>query len=166
MIAAEQNRKVIELMECLSHWSSKRHSQHANWTGVAKAGDTLSSRHVRSCDVNAGSWDVTGDLTFWNRSFTFNSNKSPTWCNSFSVYYPDVCSQLNMFRAFSRPSSGAQWLQWQPLVLPSYRGDSRAVFVVGPDGRKGGTTRTLSCCITRYWQTLERRFRGRLVGHP
>ena len=42
-----------------------------------------------------------------------------------------------MFRAFSRPSSGAQWLQWQPLilpsylqwqplVLPSYRGDSRA----------------------------------------
>jgi hypothetical protein len=33
-----------------------------------------------------------------------------------------------MFRVFSRPSSGAQWLQWQPLVLPSYRGDSRAVF--------------------------------------
>jgi len=28
-----------------------------------------------------------------------------------------------MFRAFSRPSSGGQWLQWQPLVLPSYRGD-------------------------------------------
>ena len=43
--------------------------------------------------------------------------------------------QLNMFRAFSRQSSGAQWLQWQPLVLPSYRGDSRAVFVVGPAGR-------------------------------
>ena len=71
-------------------------------------------------------------LTFWHRSFTFISNKSPAWCNSFSVYYPDVCLQLNMFRAFSRPSSGAQLLQWQPLVLPSYRGDSRAVFVVGP----------------------------------
>ena len=41
----------------------------------------------------------------------------------------------SLFRAFSRPSSGAQWLQWQPLVLPSYRGDSRAVFVVGPAGR-------------------------------
>jgi hypothetical protein len=40
-----------------------------------------------------------------------------------------------MFRAFSRPSSGAQWLQWQPLVLPSDRGDSRAVLVVGPAGR-------------------------------
>jgi (2Fe-2S) ferredoxin len=37
-----------------------------------------------------------------------------------------------MFRAFSLPSSGAQLLQWQPLVLPSYRGDSRAVFVIGP----------------------------------
>jgi hypothetical protein len=37
-----------------------------------------------------------------------------------------------MFRAFTRPSSGAQLLQWKPLVLPSYRGDSRAVFVVGP----------------------------------
>ena len=58
------------------------------------------------------------------------SNKSPTRCNSFPVYYPDDCLQLNMFRAFSRPSSGAQWLQWQPLVLPSYRGDSRAVFAV------------------------------------
>ena len=61
-----------------------------------------------------------------------NSNKSPTRCNNFPVYYPDVYLQLIMFRAFSRPSSGAQWLQWQPLVLPSYRGDSRAVFVVGP----------------------------------
>ena len=36
------------------------------------------------------------------------------------------------FGEFCRPLSGAQWLQWQPLVLPSYRGDSRAVFVVGP----------------------------------
>jgi len=70
-------------------------------------------------------------LTFWHRSFTFNSNKSPTWCNNFSVYYPDICLQLNMFRAFSRPSSGAEWLQWQPLVLPSYRGESHAVFGVG-----------------------------------
>jgi hypothetical protein len=37
-----------------------------------------------------------------------------------------------MFRAFSRPSSWAQWLQWQPLVLPSFRGDSRAVFHTYP----------------------------------
>jgi len=52
-------------------------------------------------------------FNFWHRSFTFNSNKSPTWCNNFSVYYPDVCLHLNMFRAFSCPSSGAQWLQWR-----------------------------------------------------
>jgi hypothetical protein len=40
-----------------------------------------------------------------------------------------------MFRAFFLPSSRAQRVQWQPLVLPSYRGDSCAVFVVGPAGR-------------------------------
>ena len=64
---------------------------------------------------------------------TIQINHQPE-CKNFSVYYPDVCLQLNMFRAFTRPSSGAQLLQWQPLVLPSYRGDSRAVFVVGPGG--------------------------------
>jgi len=37
-----------------------------------------------------------------------SSNKSPTRYNNFPVYYPDVYLQLNMFRAFSRPSSGAQ----------------------------------------------------------
>jgi hypothetical protein len=37
-----------------------------------------------------------------------NSNKSPTRCNNFPVYYPDVYLQLNMFWAFSRPSSRAQ----------------------------------------------------------
>ena len=73
-------------------------------------------------------------FNLWHRSFTFNSNKSPTWCNNFPFYYPDVSLQLNMFWVFSRPS-GAHWLQWKPLVLPLYRGDSRAVFVVGPAGR-------------------------------
>jgi hypothetical protein len=46
-----------------------------------------------------------------------------------------------MFREFPRLSSGAQRLQWQPLVLPSYRGDSRAVFVVGPAGPTMNTAR-------------------------
>jgi hypothetical protein len=41
---------------------------------------------------------TTRKLTFWHRSFTVNPNKSPTWCNNFSVYYLDVCLQLNMFR--------------------------------------------------------------------
>jgi len=51
----------------------------------------------------------------------------PTRCNNFSSLLPDVYLQLNMFRASSRPSSGAQQLQQQPLVLPSERGDSSAV---------------------------------------
>jgi hypothetical protein len=55
-----------------------------------------------------------------------------------------------MFRTFSRSSSGAQLLQWQPLVLPLYRGDSRAVFVVGRAGRaviKRQDNKLKNCCI-------------------
>jgi len=51
----------------------------------------------------------------------------PTRCNNFSSLLLDVYLQLNMFWASSRPSSGAQQLQQQPLVLPSDRGDSSAV---------------------------------------
>jgi len=47
----------------------------------------------------------------------------PTRCNNLSSLLLDVYVQLNMFRASSRPSSGAQ----QPLVLPSERGDSSAI---------------------------------------
>jgi hypothetical protein len=39
-------------------------------------------------------------LTFWHRSFTFNSNKSPTWCNNFSVYYPDVFTAQHVSGVF------------------------------------------------------------------
>jgi hypothetical protein len=46
-------------------------------------------------------------LKFFRKGL-FNSNKSATRCNNFPIYYPDVYLQLNMFRAFSRPSSGAQ----------------------------------------------------------
>ena len=62
-----------------------------------------------------------------------------------------------MFRAFSRPSSGAQWLQWQPLGLPSYRGDSRVVSVVGPAGRPAGPTTDTSPpsnAVVKKGQTL------------
>ena len=51
----------------------------------------------------------------------------PTRCNNFSSLLLDVYLQLNMFRASSHPSSGAQQLHKQPLVLPSERGDSNAV---------------------------------------
>jgi len=55
----------------------------------------------------------------------------PTRCNSFSSLLLDFYLQRNMFRASSRPSSGAQQLQQQPLVLPSEHGDS-VVRPVGP----------------------------------
>jgi len=57
---------------------------------------------------------------------TFQINQ-PTRCNNFSSLLLDVYLQLNMFRAFSRPSSGAQQLQQQPLVLPLERDGSSAV---------------------------------------
>jgi hypothetical protein len=51
----------------------------------------------------------------------------PTRCNNFFSLLLDVYLQLNMFWTSSRPSSGAQQLQQQPLVLPLDRGDSSAV---------------------------------------
>jgi hypothetical protein len=74
----------------------------------------------------------------------------------FQFIYPDVYLHLNMFRAFSRPSSGAQWLQWHPLVLPLYRGDSRAVFVVGPaDWHYWQIIRPVTTDHkANYWQTI------------
>jgi hypothetical protein len=57
----------------------------------------------------------------------FSSNKSPARCNNFSSILLDVYLQLNMFRASSRPSSEAQQLQEQPLVLPSERGNKSAI---------------------------------------
>jgi hypothetical protein len=105
-----------------------------SWGLLACCTDYQSTKHHIPEDCNLQIREVWFVLTFWHRSFTFNSNRSPTWCKNFLVYYHDVCLQLNMFRAFFRP--GAQWLQWQPLVLPLYRGDSRAVFVVGPAGNQ------------------------------
>jgi hypothetical protein len=57
---------------------------------------------------------------------TFQLNQ-PIRCNNFSSLLLEVYSQLNMFRASLHPSSGAQQLQWQPLVLPLERGGSSAV---------------------------------------
>jgi hypothetical protein len=68
---------------------------------------------------------------------------------TFPVYYPDVYLQLNMSRASSRPSSGAQQLQQQPLVLPLERGGSNAVgrvragLITGPTTNKSIAITTL-----------------------
>ena len=49
--------------------------------------------------------------------------------------------QLNMFRAFSHPSSGAHDCSSSLWFLPSFCGDSCAVFVVGPAGPTTNTAR-------------------------
>jgi hypothetical protein len=46
----------------------------------------------------------------------------------------DVYVKLNMFRAFSRPLSGAQQLKQHPLVLLLERGDSSPVGRGRSDG--------------------------------
>jgi hypothetical protein len=50
-----------------------------------------------------------------------------TRCNNFPSLLLDVYVRLNMFWASARPSSGAQELQYQPLVLLLERGGSSAV---------------------------------------
>ena len=45
------------------------------------------------CDADLGWFAI---LIWFIESF---SNKSPTRCNNFPVYYPDVYIHLNMFRA-------------------------------------------------------------------
>jgi hypothetical protein len=65
----------------------------------------------------------------------------------FPVLLLDIYLQLNIFRAFSRPSSGAQQMQWQPLALPSEHGGSSAVGRCRV-GRPAGPTTTNSTPIT------------------
>ena len=96
------------------------------------------------------------DLQLQLRSVTISPAMMPKEQPHYSIqinHQPDVTIlqfinltflQLNMFRAFSRPSSGAQW---QPLFLTSYRGDSRAVFVVGPV--MSHTSAALHGCVCR-----------------
>jgi len=66
------------------------------------------------------------ELMAWSMVSVIPINQ-PTRCNNFPSLLLDVYVRLNMFRASSCPSSGAQQLQWQPLVLPLERGGSSAV---------------------------------------
>ena len=67
-----------------------------------------------------------------------------TRCNNFLSLLLDVYVRLNMFRTSSRPSSGAQQLKEQPLVLPLERGGSSAVVL----GRAGPTTTNSTAATT------------------
>jgi len=81
---------------------------------------------------------------------TFQINQ-PTRCNNFSSLLRDVYVQLNMFRASSRPSSRAQQLQWQPLVLPLERGGSSAVGRVRACRPARPTTTNNTATTTLQW---------------
>jgi hypothetical protein len=79
---------------------------------------------------------------------TFQINQ-PTRCNDISSLLLDVYLQLNMFRASSRSSSGAQQLQLQFLVYLRSVVIAVLLVVVGPTGRP---TTTYSIAIA----TLQR----------
>jgi hypothetical protein len=71
--------------------------QHEQFVVLWKSHWTRNARITRSngAVLNNGS----------GKPFSVNSNRSPTRCNHFSVYYPAVYLPLNMFRAFSRPDN-------------------------------------------------------------
>jgi len=75
-------------------------------------------------------------LIFWHRSFTTNSNKSPTWYKNFSVYYP-----LRLFKA-------------------------QQVSGVSPPIIRSSMTAVTASCFTfiSWWQSCC--FRGLAVGRP
>jgi hypothetical protein len=77
-------------------------------------------------------WQLTYYSWMNRNSYSVQVNHQPDATVS-PVYYPDIYLQLNTFWASSCPLSGAQHLQLQPLVLPSYRGDSRAVVRSRPE---------------------------------
>jgi hypothetical protein len=89
---------------------------------------------------------------------TFQINQ-PTMCNNFSRLLLDVYSyvQLNMFWGSSRPSSGAQQLQEQPLVYRWSVVVAMLLVVVGPATCFGGPHahhQELNNCSSSLWFTV------------
>jgi hypothetical protein len=105
-------------------------------------------------------------LTFWHRRFTFNSNKSPTWCNSFSVYYPDVFTPIIRSSMAAVAASGFTFVSWwqpccfrgragRPACLitntarlsPRYEGKTRGFYCSHwtPDDGRESARNMLSC---------------------
>ena len=100
------------------------------------------ANNIWICQIELFIWSKSCKL--WHRSFKFNSNKSPTWCNNFSVYYPDFCLQLNMFRAFSRPAGPTTNTA---RLSPRYEGKTRGCHCShwAPDDGQENARNMLSC---------------------
>jgi hypothetical protein len=63
-------------------------------------------------------------LTFWHRSFTFNSNKSPTKCNNFPVYFLTYIYSSTCFERFlahhqelNECSGSLCFYRWSVLIV-------------------------------------------------
>jgi hypothetical protein len=112
---------------------------HNSCRCVSKDGDTLPSRHVSSCDVNACSWDVRGDLTLnsmaqIHTSVTLLTSRDLAWrsgrltCQhayqisavthiSWDVTY--VSCALQALPVVSRNGRNAYWNVWLRFTLLS-----------------------------------------------
>jgi hypothetical protein len=126
-----ERREIAQLQKCLIwSWREKRKFVHSN--NVTRWSTSIQPE--TNADVPSKNWTLAASvwqdwrwpvacLNFWHWSFTFNSNKSLTWCKNFSVYYPDVCLQLNMFRAFPAhhqelsDCSGSLWFYLRIVVI-------------------------------------------------
>jgi len=93
-------------------------------------------------------------LTFWHRSFTFNSNKSPTWCNSFfsllswrlftaqlvlGVFPPIIRSSMTAVTASA--FTFVSW--WQSCSVRGWAGPTTNTARLSP--RYEGKTRDCHC---------------------
>ena len=96
-----------------THWDRQRLGAEVETTSIcvwSRIGDETVCRIFMKCGVGF-------KVCKFVYHHTFQTNQ-PTRCNYFSSLLLDVYVQLNLFRASSRPSSGAQQLQQQPMVLP------------------------------------------------
>ena len=89
--------------------------------------DSVESKHVVVISIIDNKWLCSLISVYFNNVMRTIQINQPTRCNNFSSLLLDVYVEHNMFRASSRPSSGAQQLQQQSLVLPLERGGSSAV---------------------------------------
>jgi len=100
-------RSIVRKQNTYNGKQCSKHFGHIRLEEEAEEETSYSQLYTAFSTNDKESSIIGAMLNFWHRSIIFNSNKSPTRCNNFPVYFPDVHVQLNMFRAFSRPSSKA-----------------------------------------------------------
>ena len=103
-------------------------------------------------------------LTFWHRSFTFNSNKSPIWCNNFQFIIVTFVYSSTCFGRFPahhqelNDCSGSLWFYLRigrpagpttnmARLSPRYEGKTRGCHCShwAPDNGRKNTRNMLSC---------------------